>query len=132
MTIGFGARLREERERFGVTQIDIATWTGITRQSQAAFEKGQRFPDAGYLMTLITHGFDVAFLLTGQRPPRYGTADQHLLHEVFVAIDDALGARDKVVPADKKATLFALVYQSACETGQIDPSIVSKGVSLLF
>ena len=71
--VSIGARLREERERLGLSQTEVAEIAekagvkGATRQSQALYEKGQRMPDAAFLAVMQGAGYDVAYLLTGQR-----------------------------------------------------------------
>ena len=35
-----GIRIREERARLGLTQQEVADFVGVTRQSQAKYEKG--------------------------------------------------------------------------------------------
>jgi transcriptional regulator with XRE-family HTH domain len=131
MPFTFGSRLVEERDRLGFTQGNIAEWTGINRKTQSAYEKEQRYPDAGYLMTLIEHGVDVAYLLTGKRAARYGAVDEQLLQKVFATIEASISATGIPVDAEKKAKLFALVYQTSSETGQVDPLIVRKAISLI-
>lgn len=66
-------RLREERERLGLSQTEAAEMAanagvaGATRQSQALYEKGKRMPDAAYLSVIQAAGYDVLYILTGQR-----------------------------------------------------------------
>ncbi|EPO7789625.1 helix-turn-helix domain-containing protein [Pseudomonas aeruginosa] len=68
-----GARLRQERERIGLSQTEFAAIAdragvaGATRQSQSLYEKGKRMPDAGYLAVVAAAGVDVGYVLTGQR-----------------------------------------------------------------
>ncbi len=68
-----GARLRQERERTGLSQTEFAAIAdragvaGATRQSQSLYEKGKRMPDAGYLAAIAVAGVDVLYVLTGQR-----------------------------------------------------------------
>ncbi|MEX3968222.1 helix-turn-helix domain-containing protein [Paraburkholderia sp. EG286B] len=131
MPLTFGSRLAEERDRLGFTQGNIAEWTGINRKTQSAYEKEQRYPDAGYLMTLIEHGVDVAYLLTGKRAARYGAVDEQLLQKVFATIEASISDTGIPVDVEKKAKLFALVYQASSETGQVDPLIVRKAISLI-
>lgn len=63
----FGDRLREERIRVGLNQIDFGALGSVTKSTQINYEKGERSPDADYLMKLIPHGVDVVYLLTGER-----------------------------------------------------------------
>ena len=127
----FGSRLAEERDRLGLTQGNISEWTGINRKTQSAYENEQRYPDAGYLMILIEHGFDIAYLLTGKRAPRYGAVDEQLLRNVFAIIEASISATGLPMDVEKKSKLFALVYQTSSETGEIDPLIVRKAISLI-
>ncbi|WP_068634923.1 helix-turn-helix domain-containing protein [Thauera butanivorans] len=58
-----GTRLREERERLGLTQDAL----GVTPQSQRKYEKGESTPGADYLAMFAALGADVLYILTGQR-----------------------------------------------------------------
>src|SRR5258708_13731977 len=127
----FGLRLAEERDRLGLTQGNISEWTGINRKTQSAYEKEQRYPDAGYLMTLLEHGFDVSYLLTGNRAPRYGAVDEQLLRSVFAIIETSISAAGHSMEVEKKAKLFALVYQTASEPRRLDPLVAQKPIYLL-
>ena len=57
-----GARLREERERLGLTQ-DVL---GVTPQSQRKYEKGESTPGADYLANFATLGGDILYVVTGR------------------------------------------------------------------
>lgn len=61
----FGSRLREIRAKTGLSQTSFGELAGVTKQAQIRYEKGERFPDAEYLMSLQTAGLDVAFLFSG-------------------------------------------------------------------
>lgn len=62
-----GERLREERERLGFSQTDLAEVGGVTRKTQFNYESGERYPDAAYLGALASVGFDVLYVVTGHR-----------------------------------------------------------------
>jgi transcriptional regulator with XRE-family HTH domain len=63
----FFERLREERERLGLTQDEVVKATGISKRSYCAYEAGDTTPNAKFLASLIGIGMDVSYLLTGQR-----------------------------------------------------------------
>ena len=42
-------RIREERKRLGLTQVQFAEIAGVQPTTQINYEKGTRTPDAGYL-----------------------------------------------------------------------------------
>ncbi|WP_162961855.1 helix-turn-helix domain-containing protein, partial [Pseudomonas aeruginosa] len=48
MTIG--ERLKEERQRLGMSQTELAEQCGVSKNTQLAYEKGERSPDAAYLL----------------------------------------------------------------------------------
>jgi transcriptional regulator with XRE-family HTH domain len=131
MTHSIGSRLLEERERLGLSQGQICDLTGVSRKTQFSYEKSVRLPDAGYLSILATNNLDVLYIVTGKRGPRYGTVNEELLRNVFIAVERALSNVDHSVAVEKKAKLVALVYQTASETGQVDPLVAQKAIDLL-
>ena len=62
-----GARLREERLRVGVSQVDFATHCGTSRNALLQWERGETAPNAGLLATMTALGIDVLYVVTGQR-----------------------------------------------------------------
>jgi len=67
--LNIGERLREERARLGLNQGDFAAMAGVSKTTQFNYEKGERSPDADYLVAVAEAGVDVLYLLTGQRTP---------------------------------------------------------------
>lgn len=65
----FGTRLREEREKLGVSQIEFAALGGAKKHSQINYEADRSSPSSDYLSALAKHGVDVMYVLTGQRMP---------------------------------------------------------------
>lgn len=70
MTIG--ERLKEERQRIGVNQTVLAEKCGVTKNTQLAYEKGERNPDTAYLAHAASLGIDILYLVTGERKPLPG------------------------------------------------------------
>lgn len=60
-------RLREERERLGLSQVEVGSFAGIDRKTQGNYESGKRSPDATYLGALAAQGVDVLYVITGRR-----------------------------------------------------------------
>ena len=60
-------RLREERERLGLNQVEFGSIGGVKKLAQINYEKGVRFPDARYLAAVAERGVDVLYVLTGRR-----------------------------------------------------------------
>jgi len=66
---GFGPRLREERERLGMTQRVFGDIGGVEPNAQGKYESGERTPRADYLAAVAAHGVDALYVLSGVRTP---------------------------------------------------------------
>ena len=62
-----GSRLKEERERLGVTQPLFAEAADAKKRTLIDWEKGVSSPTALQLSSLATVGVDVLYVVTGQR-----------------------------------------------------------------
>lgn len=62
-----GSRLKEERERLGMSQGVFGEIGGVKTNAQVKYEKDERSPDALYLEALSRAGVDVSYVITGQR-----------------------------------------------------------------
>ncbi len=110
-----GARLKAERERLGLGQLELAEPAGVTRNTQWAYEKGERAPDATYLACAATLGVDVQFVITGVRAQATGLTQEQagllealerargvyrdtLLHLAEVLADYEPGSRQPLPP----------------------------------
>lgn len=61
-----GDRLREERERLGMTQPALGQAAGATKQTVFAWETGKSAPGGFQLSALADIGVDVLYVITGQ------------------------------------------------------------------
>lgn len=66
---GIGSRLRQERERLGLSQKIFGEIGGVEANAQGKYENGGRAPKADYLSRVAERGVDVLFVLTGNRTP---------------------------------------------------------------
>lgn len=65
----FSERLKEERIRLNQKQNDIAKVCEISARTWGKYEHAESLPDASVLSKLSYIGFDVLYLLTGNRSP---------------------------------------------------------------
>lgn len=65
--VEIGVRLREERERLGLTQETLAKDVGVTKLTQLRYESAQSHPTAAYLAHFAKLGADVLYVVTGER-----------------------------------------------------------------
>ena len=66
---GIGSRLRQERERLGLSQKAFGMIGGVEANAQGKYENGDRAPKADYLSRVAERGVDVLYVLTGSPPP---------------------------------------------------------------
>ncbi|MGS7250799.1 helix-turn-helix domain-containing protein [Pseudomonas sp. SK] len=66
---GIGPRLREERERLGMTQRVFGDIGGVEPNAQGKYESGGRTPRLDYLAALAAKGVDALYVLSGTRTP---------------------------------------------------------------
>lgn len=62
-----GARLKEERERLGLTQQTFSALAGAGKRTLITWESGETSPNAVQLSALAAAGVDALYLLTGNR-----------------------------------------------------------------
>lgn len=74
--MNIGERLKEERERIGLSQTALAQIGGVGKTTQIKYEKGSSSPDSAYLSAVSEEGVDIFYVLKGQR---FGTPDAQAL-----------------------------------------------------
>ncbi len=70
MLTNVGERLKEERERLGLSQESFGKTTGlekISKQVQSAYERNKTNPDNEYWAAVDRIGVDIRYVLTGLR-----------------------------------------------------------------
>ncbi|SDI77718.1 helix-turn-helix domain-containing protein [Variovorax sp. OV700] len=67
--LSIGARLREEREKLGLSQSAFAEMGGVSLRAEQDWERGISAPKADFLAVAVAQGVDVFYVLTGRRIP---------------------------------------------------------------
>lgn len=83
--MSIGERLREERERIGLTQPALGAVGGVQKQAQLKYESGARCPSADYLIQIAKIGIDVNYVLFGTRANNALTDEEQQLLAAFRA-----------------------------------------------
>lgn len=81
----FGSRLKEERERLGLSQQAFAKECGVGKTAQYTYEKGERDPSVSYLEAAEKLGVDTSYVVTGVRAGKdgaYARAKSRLLYTI--------------------------------------------------
>ena len=81
--MSIGDRIREERERLGLNQVDFGEIGKVGRKSQFNYESGERYPDALYLADIFEAGVDIQYVVTGLRSETVLSPDEKELLALF-------------------------------------------------
>lgn len=65
--VSFGERLRSERLRIGMQQLELADACAVARKTLSVWEKGEQTPNAAVLSRMAAAGVDVLYVVTGKR-----------------------------------------------------------------
>lgn len=63
----FGTRIASERERLKLKQADLCVRTGVSKMTQIRYEASDGKPGIDYLRALDALGFDILYIITGDR-----------------------------------------------------------------
>lgn len=117
-----GERLREERERLGMSQTEFGSLADVTKATQINYEAGRRAPDVEYLAQVATVGVDVRYVITGERAltPDQLRAERALYADCWAALDAALQAgKKRLNPEKKRAAVDALFDLARAGEGEV-------------
>ena len=82
---GIGLRLRQERERLGLSQKSFGEIGGVEANAQGRYENGDRAPKADYLSRVAVRGVDVLYVLTGTPTPTLIDNLSHIEERVLIS-----------------------------------------------
>lgn len=88
--MAIGQRLKEERERIGLSQEQLGIIGGVKKLAQFRYENGETYPNAQYLAEVVKIGIDVNYVLFGTRANNALTAEEEQLLATFRAAPPAL------------------------------------------
>lgn len=118
---GLNGRLRQERERLGLSQQELADLLGISRVSQNNYENGTREPGLDYLTAFGQNNGDIQFILFADHADHeyVDIIDWELFAKVWKWVEEVcIDAKGKPYPLDLKVKAFRLAYK-ACRTCEI-------------
>lgn len=130
---GLPDRLRQERERLGLSQEKFGQMVGVSRVTQSNYEQGSREAPLAYLSAAGRVGCDLRFLLFGESTDAnyLDLMDWELHDRVWDWVDRvAVDAKGRAYPAKLRKKFFRLAYQ-ACRAGRYaDPSKIDLTILL--
>lgn len=91
--MGIADRIKEERERLGLSQAAFGQIGGVAKNTVFAWENGSTAPNAVFLEAASNAGADVLYIVTGRRekaagPPAPNKYDEWLKHDPSVPLTD--------------------------------------------
>ena len=98
--MSLGERLRQERERLGLSQPKFAAIAATSKQTLFSWESGKTAPDGFQLAALRTAGVDVSYVIAGE-PQGHGIGESAVHQAVLDAVD--LLSLDKKIDAQQLA-----------------------------
>lgn len=117
-------RLRQERERLGVSQDEFARLLGISRVTQNYYENGSREPGLSYLSAFGQNGGDLLFLLFADEAAHeyVDLIDWALFDKVWDWVERvAIDSKGNPYPPDLKKKAFRLAYRACRCRKMADP-----------
>ena len=129
----FFERLREERQRLGISQTAFAELAGVQKRAQINYESGERSPDAAYLAAIAAEGVDVLYLLTGTPAAKAKVAvvtpgqislDRSRFTAAMVAVEEGLTETRRTLPPKKKIELYLAAYALMAQAGQSRDNVI--------
>ncbi|KAF3999044.1 helix-turn-helix domain-containing protein [Glaciimonas immobilis] len=122
--MGIGLRLKEERERLGMSQTEFAALCDVGRKTQFNYESDERSPDANYLAAIAQSGADIGYIVTGRHSDAkiaQGTiVNWTLLEQVIVGVEEFLTERKAKLKPEKKAGLIRVLYAKFSDDKNLD------------
>jgi len=107
-----GSRLKEARERAGMSQAALANLAQITRVTQAGYESGATEPNTGYLRRIEAAGIDVAHVLFGRSFGSAPDVEWDRMREAFEEVEFFCLHKMPACPSRYRWLMVAKLYSS--------------------
>jgi transcriptional regulator with XRE-family HTH domain len=127
----FGARLREERERLRLSQVELASTCGVGRTTQHIYESGVRAPDVRYLLLAASAGVDLIFLLSQGLSPDKDHFDWDIAESIARSAIDCAQQQGVPIAPQKLIPLLRVLYPYAVAHNGVDQDQVVAAVRLI-
>lgn len=113
-----GERLKQERERLGLTLPEFAEAAGAKKNTVIDWQKDVSSPPASKLAALAGIGVDVLYVVTGRREQAASKTeqpvqitDEHRLRLAAEGVFEGLAEIKRKLPPAKLAELIVVAYQ---------------------
>lgn len=123
---GFGARLRQERERLGLTLHDFGLLGEVNRMTQGRYETGASSPSLEYLYRIGQHGVNTMFVTTGLDSSKLvWLQDPIALSQAIDVIDEIARQHNFTPPPEFRIRAVLQVYRQILKFGakEVHPTL---------
>lgn len=114
----FSVRLKNERNRLGLTQSEIAKKCGVSREMWGKYERGVALAGSEVLFSLAAIGVDMDYILLGTR------------REVFEAMEAEALADMPAPDFSDKTDLLVQYFLNSNDAGRATILAVAKSMAL--
>lgn len=118
-----GKRLAEERLRQKLSQEDMKPITGMTKQTQSLYESDKRKADSDYFEKIHAAGFDVYYIITGQKvSTSSGIDEDEFIYVERFSIEASAGfgsTIDNEMPIGKAAFRRDWIHQKGLDPNRL-------------
>jgi transcriptional regulator with XRE-family HTH domain len=118
----FGGRLAEERKRLSLNQTEFAKACGVKSASQFLYEKGDRTPNAEYLLKAQDIGVRIGYLFGGDKAVNTNAISTQELGRLYKRVDD--------LSRDSLGRLLDIEHRVALFIRLIDDGEITENKSL--
>lgn len=133
LTEDWPQRLKSERLRFRLTQVDLARHVEVSGSTQVAYEQGIRTPGLSYLVALQGIGIDAWYVMFGIRAERRAADafDWTLFAEIQEAITDWCLVRELELPPRRFLEVSRLLYEQFISEREVQPDAIERILKLV-
>lgn len=127
-----GKRISEERQRLGLSQKDVAEMWAIGRSMVATIETGRSPLDVERLLELGKAGFDIHYVLYGERSPVAASRllDWKLMAKIVDEVHKWSQAHEIRLPPEKEVLILKLLYEHFASSGIVDDEAINQILQL--
>jgi len=113
-----GKRLRQERERLGLSQKELAEAAGVRRITVYQYERGDRRPSTDFIVALLPSGFSLQNLFFGEHQVINRNEDRFvdvdLAVELHMLVDQyGVDSKGRLLQSEYRNALFAQLLEMA-------------------
>ena len=124
----FGKRLKEERERLGMSQEKFGKSCGVGKTTQYLYERGERHPDSSYLDAAAKLGVDTSYIITATRLEY--SVDVAILSRLIDTITREAEQAGVFLTTEKRLRVALILYRDTKLSGEIDPWSVKNAIKI--